>query len=167
MGSSTESVLEWHRVSVLGRLIALWTIAVGFLFAGMVGTGLHLFAPPSLGDDARFVAAVLGWPSAVLGPVIGIMGILQVLTTDNRAIVVLRDGLRLQGFQHHAVIPWADLRDVKVVGRWPHRHLQLVTDQHPNLLLPAHWIGRSGPELAARLLEIRRRALLGVPDRLP
>jgi len=165
--SSTPSVLEWHRVSVLGRLFVLWTTAVGFLFAGMIGTGLHLFGPPSLGEETRFVAGILGWPSAVLGPVIGIIGILQVLTTDNRAIVVLREGLRLQGFGDHADIPWADLRDVKVVGRWPRQRLQLTTVYHPSVLLPANWIGRSGADLAARLLEIRRRALLGVPERLP
>lgn len=170
MSIPDRNILEWHRVSVLGRVAVLWAIAVCFIFAGMVGTGLHLFAPPSLHPDARWLAGLLGWPSAVLGPVVGIVGIVRVLAGEQRALVVCRQELRFEGFGTIAPVAWRDLSSLEVVGRWPRRRLRVLAqrgDHTESIDLPGAWIGLSPRRLCARIMEIRRRALLGVVDRLP
>ena len=98
MSRQSSEVLEWHRVSVLWRVLFLWLLAVILIMTGMVGTGLHLFAPPSFPPETRAIAGVVGWPSAVMGPVVGIVGILRVLSSETRTLVVCRKGLRLEGF---------------------------------------------------------------------
>ena len=160
-----SEIVEWHRVSVLGRVLVLWCMAVCFIFAGMVGTGLHLFAPPALPEDTRFVAGLVGWPSAVLGPVVGIIGILKVLTGERRALVVCKSELRFEGFGARPPISWSDLQEITLDGRWPKRRLVIRASrsgQVESLHLPAQWIGISASALCDRLRELQRRALLGV-----
>ena len=162
---SGKDIVEWHRVSVLWRVLFLWVMAICFIFTGMVGTGLHLFAPPALPEDTRFLAGLLGWPSAVLGPVVGIVGILRVLTGETRTLVVCRGELRFEGFGPIAPVPWKDLRTMSVGGRWPKRVVLMEVDRGPGvevIRLPSRWIGLSTGALCARILEFRRRALLGV-----
>ena len=163
----SPSLLECHRVSVLGRVIVVWLLAVVLIFVGMMGTGVHLFAPPSVDPDTRFLAGVLGWPSAVVGPCMGIMGILWVLTGEERRLEVHREQLLWCDRLSSTGIPWQELAEVTVDGRWPRRVLRLRTTDGRTLLLPGAWLGHSAAALASRLLEVRRRALLGVPDRLP
>lgn len=170
MPRTTTDVLEWHRVSVLWRVVALWAVAVAFVLVGMVGTGLHLFAPPSVPADTRMLGGLLGWPAAVLGPVLGIIGVLRVLSGEDRALVVCQGCLRLEGFGPRAPIPWGSLDGMHVEGRWPrHRLVLTVSDasRTTRVVLPGRWMGLSARRLCERVLEIRRRALLGVPDRLP
>ena len=165
-----SDILEWHRVSVLWRVVFVWVVAVGFIMAGMVGTGLHLFAPPPVPEHTRTLAGLMGWPSAVMGPVLGIMGILRVISGERRALVVCRSGLRLEGFGPRAPIPWRALQAMAVDGAWPKKTLVLTVarDDHlERIELPADWVGLSARRLCDRVLEIRRRALLGVPERLP
>ncbi|MBO83841.1 MAG: hypothetical protein CL927_00665 [Deltaproteobacteria bacterium] len=160
-----SEIVEWHRVSVLGRVLVLWGVAVVFIFAGMVGTGLHLFAPPGLPTQTRFWAGILGWPAAVLGPVTGIIGILRVLAGEKRAIVVCQRELRFEGFVSLRPIAWNDLEEVCVAGQWPRRTLLIraCRDQGvESIHLPSRWIGVSADALCSRIQEFRRRALLGV-----
>jgi hypothetical protein len=118
-----------------------------------------------LPESTRFIAGVVGWPAAVLGPVVGILGILRVLTGETRALVVCRDGLRFEGFGEWAPVAWGDLRSMSVEGRWPRQTLLLEIQRGPEveiIQLPSRWIGLSARALCARILEFRRRALLGV-----
>jgi hypothetical protein len=59
---------------------------------------------------------------------------------------------------------------MKVHGRWPRQQLVLSIEtagKPAQIDLPSQWIGMSGQRLCDRVLEIQRRALLGVPERLP
>ena len=160
-----HEIVEWHRVSVLGRVAVLWLLAVVFIFAGMIGTGLHLFAPPGIPSQTRFLAGLLGWPAAVLGPVVGIMGILRVLAGEKRAIVVCRRELRFEGFGTLRPVAWGELEEVSVAGQWPRRELVIRACRGQaveSIRLPSRWIGVSAHALCDRIREFRRRALLGV-----
>ncbi len=165
MSHSGTDIVEWHRVSVLWRILFLWVIAICFLFTGMLGTGLHLFAPPALPESTRFIAGLLGWPSAVLGPLVGIIGVLRVLTGETRTLVVCRTGLRFEGFGPVAPVLWSELQSMSVDGRWPRRVVTVEArrEQEVEIIrLPSRWIGLSASVLCERVLEFRRRALLGV-----
>jgi len=105
-----------------------------------------------------------------MGPVVGIVGILRVLSSETRTLVVCRKGLRLEGFGIQSPIPWSSLKGMAVRGRWPRTVLVLnieTSGERGELTLPSRWIGMSGQRLCSRVLEIQRRALLGVPERLP
>jgi hypothetical protein len=104
------------------------------------------------------VAGLIGWPSALVGPLVGILGILRIVSRDDRVLQVCRGGL-VYGAEESAVeVPWAALVDTD----WSRQALVIhVRDREP-LELPARWLGIHGRELAQRLAEWRRRALLGV-----
>ena len=161
--SGPSTVLECHRVSVLARVFVVWAVAVVAISVGMMGTGIHLFAP-SFDTQVRFWAGVVGWPCAVIGPCLGIMGILWVLTSEDRRIEVHRDALVWCDKSTNKAIPWQELDDVTVGGTWPRRSMQLHTCNGDTWVLPGAWLGTSTEQLAAHLLEVRRRVLLGVPD---
>ena len=162
-----STVLECHRVSVLARVLVVWVIAVVAISVGMMGTGVHLFAPPSVDTQLRFWAGVVGWPSAVIGPCLGIMGILWVLTSEDRRIEIHRDALVWCDKSTSKKIAWQELDNVTVGGTWPWLSMHLHTCDGDNFVLPGAWLGTSTKQLAGRLLEVRRRVLLGVPDILP
>lgn len=154
-------------MSVLGRVLVVWSAAVVAIFVGMLGTGWHLFAPPSLDPTLRMWAGVVGWPAAVVGPCLGIMGILRVLTGEERRLEVHREGLLWCAPTARIQVPWQQLERVAVDGRWPRRTLAVYTVDGAVLRLPGAWLGQTAHGLAERLMEVRRRALLGVPDLLP
>jgi hypothetical protein len=154
-------------VSVLTRVFLVWVVAVIAISIGMLGTGVHLFATNTFSESSRFWAGIIGWPCAVVGPCLGIMGILWVLTSEDRRLEVHRKALVWCDRKSDHKVPWQELDDVTVTGSWPRRSLQLHTSDGSTFLLPGSWLGTSAKQLAGRLLEVRRRVLLGVPDVLP
>ena len=161
-------VLELHRVRVLWRVLGLWAAAVGCIFTGMVGTGLHLFAPPTLPETTRSLAGLIGWPAAVLGPTLGIMGIVRVLAGETRAVLLCADAVRFEGLGPVAAVPWAELVSIDVQGRWPRRRVVVEAQRsgaRERIELPDSWFGLSAEALCDRVREMQRRALLGAPPR--
>lgn len=168
--AADPDVLEWHRASVLGRVLVLWAVGVVCEMVGLVGTGVALTEPINVHPSWYLPAALVGFPAAVMGPLTGIVGVLWVLTRDEPLLVVTRAGLRLDAAAPGDVWAWRSLSHVAVEGAGPRRRLCLtVTTEdgaESRVRLPGYWTGISAQALADRLIEIKRRALLGV-FRLP
>ncbi len=142
---------------MLGHLIPLWLVAATLVSAGGVGTGLHLFGELVVSPAQQALAGLIGWPCALIGPALGIGGTARTLTAEDRALRLSPDGLGWVEGGAERLTPWA-----RVAGAsWSKAGLLIeIVDGEP-LRLPARWLGIRGPALAARVLELRRRALLG------
>lgn len=155
---SVRPPLESWRPDILRPVALIWGCSVLLISAGLVGTGLSMFGGHLLTDHGRLVAGLIGWPSALVGPLVGILGILRIVSRDDRVLQVCRQGL-VYGVEESAVeVPWHALHSAE----WSRQSLVLhVADREP-LALPPRWLGIHGHTLALRLEEWRRRALLGV-----
>lgn len=153
------SVVEWYRPRLLGRLFGMWLAASFLLGVGVVGGGLALDTSGRIPEEWRGWAMGLGLIGTVLGAVGGIIGIIKLVSEDDRYLLVTRDGLEVStGRAAPIFIAWRQLATAEDAGG------QLLLQRHDGPPVPVRdrYQGIRTAALAARLLECKRKALLGV-----
>ena len=90
----------------VGWVAAVWALAVLLISVGLVGTGLSMFGAHLLSPAGQWAAGLVGWPCAVAGPLVGLIGILRVVSRDDGVLQVCRHGL-VSGLGDGArFLPW-------------------------------------------------------------
>ncbi|MEL6349850.1 MAG: hypothetical protein AAFV53_42500 [Myxococcota bacterium] len=150
--------VEWYRPVLLGRMIAIWLGGVMLIGFGMVSSAIAFDPTGRFPEMVQAVSLVAGVLATVSGALFGLIGILRVLAADPVWLLVRLDGLLYHTDHEERFIPWQGLR----TARWADRRLILEEDDQEPLVIGYRFMGISGPDLARRIRELQRQALLGV-----
>ena len=150
-------VVEWHRPAVSQRLFQVWwrpalMIAVGACCLAVAGI---------LGDDPRayIPLTIVGLPLTIAGPYKGLRGLFKIFAEDD-FLEVRSTGLRARIGNDVRFVPWDALDAIS-----PHesgKGIRISLDEGDDWLFPHSFIGFSDDAFCTRLLELRRKGLMGL-----
>jgi hypothetical protein len=111
--------------------------------------------------DVREAAVVAGFALILGGAAFTLASMHAILRTEV-SVVLRTDGVFLQSAGSEILIPWDDLRG----ARWDAAAGALVLERRSGdpLVVPRRPARIGGPELAARVLQLQRRAALQLPS---
>lgn len=161
---SHERTVEWYRPVMLGRMVAVWLVGVLLIGFGVVSSAIAFDPTGRFPRDVQAVSLVLGVLCTVGGALFGLLGILRVLSADPVWLLIRLDGVVFHTQHDEISVPWQGL----LGARWDGRALVLDREGAPPLVIRYRFMGISGPDLAARIVELQRQALMGVlQQRMP
>lgn len=149
--------MEWYRPALLGRMLAVWLVGVMLIGLGMMSGAIGFNTGGQFPALVQTIAAVVGVLSAVSGALVGLLGFLRLLSADPIWLLVRLDGVVYHTDREEVFVPWQSLK-----GAHGERRLVLEREGAAPLDIPHQFMGISGGDLAARLLELQRQALMGV-----
>lgn len=155
---SHERTVEWYRPVMLGRMVAVWLVGVMLIGFGVVSSAIAFDPTGRFPPDLQAVALAAGVLCTVGGALFGLLGILRVLSADPVWLLIRLDGVVFHTQDEETTIPWQQLQG----ARWEDRVLLLDRDRAAPLEIRYRFMGISGPDLAARITELQRQALMGV-----
>lgn len=157
---TSREPLAWFRPAIRGLVVRAWAQAFGLVLlgAGVLG-GLRVeridFGSPWL---ALYIVGLL---LVVSGP-LWLATRLSRLMRQERCLSLERDALVwLEGDHPRTTIPWIDIEGIELEGE----SLIIIMDRR-RLELPARFEDIAPETLVSTLLDLRRRALMGLPMRI-
>ena len=153
-----ENAVEWYRPVLLGRMVTVWLGGVMLIGLGLVLGGVGFRSGTQIPALVQGLAALGGVLSTISGALVALLGMLRLLSADPIWLLVRLDGLVYHTDQEEVFVPWQGLTG----ARSEPPGLVLEREGGAPLLIPHRFMGTTGPELAARLLELQRQALMGV-----
>lgn len=159
-----ERTVEWYRPALLGRMALVWMVGVMLIGFGMLASGIAFDPTGRFPEELQFACLILGVLGTVGGALFGLLGILRLLATDPVWLLLRLDGVVFHDHSQEVKVQWSALKAV----RWEDRSLKLVREDGPEVVIEYTFMGISGPDLAKRIVEIQRQALMGVlQQRMP
>lgn len=158
-----QKTLAWYRPTIRGLVVRAWAQAFVLVLMGATVLGLLRVERIDFGSPWLPVYG-LGMLLVMSGP-LWLASRLSRLMSHERCLLLERDALVwLEGELRVAQIPWDDIETVAVEGD----SLVITSSQpgQPRLELPARFEDIAPEALATTLLDLRRRALMGLPMRL-
>lgn len=157
---TSREPLAWFRPSIRGHVVRAWAQAFALVILGATALGILRvedidFGSPWLG------LYIVGLLFVMSGP-LWLATRLSRLMSHERCLSLERDALVwLEGDNPRTTIPWEDIEGIEIEGE----HLVILTSGD-RLELPARFDDISPETLASTLLDLRRRALMGLPMRV-
>lgn len=153
-----KRTVEWYRPALLGRMVLVWVVGVMMIGIGMVSSGIAFDPTGRFSSGLQTVCLLGGVSCTVSGALFGLLGMLRVLAVDPVWLLLRLDGVVFYSHGDEVFIPWQSLKGV----RWVERCLILESEQVPDIRIRHRFMGISGPDLVARIIEVQRQALMGV-----
>lgn len=155
-------IIEFYRVDPWPIMRRVLVTGSAILTTGGLVIGVSFLARQSV--DVRLAAMLTGFALIFFGAAFTILGMHRILRGEV-SLVLRSDGVCIQSDGAETLVPWDDLQAV----RWDAAAGCLVLERAtgeplsvPRPILP-HPAGRKGgPELAARVLQLKRRAALNL-----
>jgi hypothetical protein len=152
--------IEWYRPGLLGAILAVWVVGVSLMTVGVLGCAVALDNTGRIPLLWQHIAGVVGGAGTISGALVGLLGVLRVLSRDPVCLLLRRDGVLLRIEQEETFIAWEALTGCRVEDR----ALVLEREGLPAVTTRHRFMGASPEQLAARIREVQRQALLGVLD---
>lgn len=155
-------ILEWYRADPWPRM--RWLLLTGPTIVTLGGLAIAVSFLTRQPLDVRIVATVAGFVLVGSGAAITLLGMHGILR--NEVSLVLRtDGVVVQSASSETLVPWDDLLSV----RWdpPASSLVLERSGGAPLVVAGPRARISGNELAAKVLQHKRRIAMNLPPDLP
>lgn len=161
-----EQDIEWFRPDPRRRLYPMWAISAVLMAGGILVCAWSFVRIARGQEDALALTGLIVGLLTVLAAM-GRVVFLTVRVLSNETCV----GLRVDGLVHRdragttTVMPWSAIDSVRGEGA----RLVLYTDeQGPGVLeVPTEGMDLSAQDLSARILDTRRKALMGLLTPLP
>jgi hypothetical protein len=151
-------IVEWHRADPWPRMRRVLVIGPTILTLGGLVIAVSFLTRQPL--DVRAIATSAGFVLVIAGAAFTLASMHRILR--NEVSLVLRtDGVLVQSARSETMVLWDDLRDV----RWDAGAASLVLERStgdPVVVGVAH-VRIGGPELAARVLQCKRKVALNLP----
>lgn len=152
-----EGLLEWYRPDQTRRVWRVLLAGAGIMTAGGLVMAISFLTHQR--EAVRTYAAVVGIVLTVCGGLTTVLGMTRILA-DDRYIAVKLEGLvvALGGDERH--LAWGDLERIRFDDE---SHLLLLEPREGDAIaVDTKFAGKTGPDLAQRLDELRRKASFGV-----
>lgn len=152
-------ILEWYRADPWPRMRRVLLVGPTILtLGGLVIAVSFLTRQPA---DVRAMAVVVGF-GLIIGGAGFTLASMHAILRSEVSLVLRTDGVLVQSASAETLVPWDDLRDV----RWDAVAAALVLERSSG---EAVVVGRpparmAGPELAARVLQQKRRTAMNLPS---
>lgn len=152
-------VLEWYRADDTRRIVHVVLTGSVLVTAGVAALALALGRPFL---EWRGLWLAMGALGVLAGPALTIMGF-QRLMAQEVCLALRTDGVCLHQAGADTLVSWDMLDQV----RWdaPNAALVLEGAHQPALVIVARFSGIDGPDLARRVQQVRRRALMNLLPR--
>lgn len=153
-----SALLEWYRADATAAVVRVVVLGSALVMCGVVCVGLCLSGAGG-GQVVNVLLGVVGALCTLAGPGVTILGFQRVLSQDVY-LAVRREGLAFHDGGTEQRVSWDDLVEARSEGDPP--RLTLVRRAEAPLHLPVRFDGVDAPELARRLNQVRRRALMNL-----
>ena len=145
---------------MLGRLLSIWAVAICLMSVGVLASAAALDNTGRIPLMWQRIAGVIGGLGTLSGALVGLLGVLRLLSRDPVCLLLRRDGVSLRVEQDETFIAWEALSGCRGEGRV----LTLERDGAASVSTRERFMGVTTEQLAARILAVQRLALLGVLD---
>ena len=152
--------IEWYRPGLLGSIIAVWSVGAVLMTIGVLACAVAIDNTGRVPLVWARIAGLIGGLGTISGALVGLLGILRVLSRDPVCLVLRRDGIVLRERDEETIIPWERLMGCRSEGRV----LVLKREGEEPLRIRHRFMGASSAVLAQRIPEVQRQVLLGVLD---
>ena len=152
--------IEWYRPGLLGAILAVWSVGAILMTIGVLGCAVAIDNTGRVPLIWARIAGVVGGLGTISGALVGLLGILRVLSRDPVCLVLRRDGVLFREQDDVIIIPWERLLGCRSEGRV----LILEREADEALRIRHRFMGASSSVLAQRIPEIQRQVLLGGLD---
>lgn len=152
-------IVDWYRADAWPRMRRILVIGPFVLTAGGLVIALSFLTRQAL--DVRIVAAAVGF-ALIFGGAVSTLLVMHKILRDEVSLVIRTDGVAVQDAQGEALVAWDDLSGAS----WDGARGALVIERASAgpLVVARTFVGHTGPELAARILQQKRRADLKLPN---
>jgi hypothetical protein len=159
MPRTEPRIVEWHRADPWPRIRRVLVIGPTILTLGGLVIAVSFLTRQPL--DVRVVATSAGFALVIAGAAFTLLSMHHILR--NEVSLVLRtDGVLVQSARSETLVLWDDLRE----ARWDAEAASLVLERsggEPIVVATVH-VRIGGAELAARVLQQKRKAAMNLPS---
>ena len=152
-------IVDWYRADAWPRMRRILVTGPFVLTAGGLVIALSFLTRQPL--DVRIAAAAVGF-ALIFGGAVSTLLVMHKILRDEVSVVVRTDGIAVQDARGETLVAWDDLSG----ATWDGARGALVIERASAgpLVVARTFVGLAGPELAARLLQHKRRADLKLPN---
>ncbi|MFT4980148.1 MAG: hypothetical protein ACI8S6_006060, partial [Myxococcota bacterium] len=101
-----ERTVEWYRPVLLGRLVLVWLVGVVLIGTGVVLSALSFDLTGRFLPRFQAITLFSGILCTISGSLVGLLGILRVLSADPVWLVIRLDGVVFRTEDEEVMIPW-------------------------------------------------------------
>lgn len=155
--SERASILEWYRAESSGPMLRiLVTGAAAMLLAAVVIAVSFLTRQP---EHVRAFSVAIGLVLAASSGAFTAFSMYRLLRSDE-SLAIRTDGICLHARATESVLPWDEI----VRAGWDAARSRVVIERAGTDPVVVSWVpaGISGPDLAVRIEQERRRAAMGL-----
>lgn len=152
--------IEWYRPGLLGSIIAVWSAGALLMTIGVLACAVAIDNSGRVPLMWARTAGLVGGLGTISGALVGLLGILRVLSGDPVCLVLRSDGVLFQEHGEAVHIPWEQLLGCRSEGR----DLIIEREGDRALRIRHRFMGASSAVLAVRIPDVQRQVLLGVVD---
>lgn len=155
-------VVEWFRPDLRRTLYRAWRYGAGMVAFGSLATGLVFTRLGTSTHWGAFGALAVGLCTTVAGMLLMLFASLRALSHDT-CLVVCSDGVRLdEGERQGRLMAWEDIDRVSVEPETGALRIESDDADRAGLRLDLRFADIDNEALAQRLLDVRRKALMGI-----
>ncbi|MGD0674638.1 MAG: hypothetical protein ABSC94_04425 [Polyangiaceae bacterium] len=157
MGPAPVRIVEWYRTDPWPQMRRVLLAGPVILTLGGVVIAASFLARAS--TDLRACAAAVGFVLIAGSAVLTVLALHQILRDDGY-LSIRTDGVALQASSSETLVVWDQL----VGARWDAARSEIVIERAGDdvVVLGRPFAGVTGPALAQRIEQARRRAALGL-----
>ena len=157
---TSREPLVWFRPTIRGLVVRAWAQAFGLVLLGAGVLGVLRVKQIDFGSP-WLALYIVGLLLVVSGP-LWLATRLSRLMRQERCLSLERDALVwLEGDHPNTTIPWGDIEGIALEGE----NLVIIAGRR-RFELPSHFEDITPETLVSTLLDLRRRALMGLPMRV-
>jgi hypothetical protein len=158
MVAAQPRILEWFRPDPWPKMRRILTIGPTVVLAGCLVIAVSFLTHQ--GFEVRAAAALAGF-AVIIGGVGFTIASMHRILREEVSLVLRSDGVFVQSAKVETLVPWDDVRE----ARWDVERAALVIERAEGspIVLPGPRARIPGPDLAARILQHKRKVALGLP----
>lgn len=155
-----HKTVEWYRPLVTSQMLRVVVPCSLLVLVASILVGVGILRESE--DAVAYTLVLVGFVLLIAGPTLAAYGVLRLVREDVYLSVRTDGVLYHDGAGVASLVAWDDLGGVCV---HPDGGIALKRDAGPDLHIPEAFIGIDDVALAARLTDLQRRALMGIPLR--
>jgi len=150
--------IEWYRISPLKGVVIVAIIAFSIMISGVFIIAFGLDNSGRVPQEWQPWMLSSGMCIVIISICIACYGFFRVLSKEGTFLEVKTDGLLYKTEIEEHLYHWQLIENIEFQGG----QLLIQAEGEPLLRIEQDFLGISGSQLAERLLEVQRKALLGM-----